>query len=968
MDSRHSPQVLVPDSLMRQLALKILSFAAITAPVATAVILTQDRPYELAIGISAVVVGLWLMRNALSTTLLVISLLLITFISGISFMFGEGTVTTALVIVQVPLLLLTMNLNKWAAFSLVIACIALLQVIGFAYPEQVTPAPWSSIVIAILFTTFFTQTLPLIIRNHLKVIAEKNAQLDGIETALNNADIGLEIVNPSNSEYLYVSQKAAQISGMPANKLIGKQVNEIDPNYPADVFATLIEDLKNEKSRVIETEHQRPSGQFEPLEISLSLVKDADGEPYRLFALTRSISDRKAYEDALKSSLDSSERSRVDMQNYLMALDYAQIGFEIVDPETAQYLYVNTTAASTSGHNPLKMLDMTVPEIDPNFSLEQFHGFIDRLFKSPDLSDVIRTHHKSSDSSKQIPLEIHTYLEVDKDGKPSRLFAFTRNIEAQVEAEKLLANEKDHLEYEIEKRTGDIQKLLQVKTEFMANMSHEIRTPMHAIIAMSNSLSEQLSEPDLQREATIVHRTAKSLLHLLDDILDSSKLDSGKLLLAPRDHQFSQLISDILEEQRPLAIEKNLYLELQDRTRNDLWVHVDDNRMRQIIKNLVSNAIKFTDSGGVTLKVESNFFSDLDEGWVEIVIKVKDTGPGIDLETQKRLFNRFEQADRNTSRKHGGSGLGLVIARDLARLMDGDITIHSRPMQGTTFAVTLKLPLGSKQGMTQRSNTALSGHVLIVDDVEVNRLIAAQIVKQLGLTSEEVESGYDAIDRIRETHFDAVLMDIQMPQIDGLDTTRLIREYEQSLGKPAVPVIAVTAHAMAEDKDAAMQAGMNDYLTKPFGKDELRDKLIENGLAPVNAAPEDAAEDGADMTNHAISKDLLVWDKTELAARLGEDEQMICLLMNRFFEELEVLTADLHLAANAKVADDVRKAAHSIKGAARSVSAYTVAEKALELENVAKDNVSSLFPRFVQELDDEIEKLKEETKCLELSA
>jgi len=168
-----------------------------------------------------------------------------------------------------------------------------------------------------------------------------------------------------------------------------------------------------------------------------------------------------------------------------------------------------------------------------------------------------------------------------------------------------------------------------------------------------------------------------------------------------------------------------------------------------------------------------------------------------------------------------------------------------------------------------------------------------------------------------------------------------------------------------------MQAGMNDYLTKPFGKDELRDKLIENGLAPANAAPEsteDTAEDDADIVNYAFSKELPVWNKAELAARLGEDEQMLCLLMNRFFEELVVLTADLHLAANAKVADDVRKAAHSIKGAARSVSAYTLAEKAFELENLAKDNVSSLFPRFVQQLDDEIEKLKEETKCLELSA
>ena len=712
MDSQHTPQDLVPNNLMRQLALKILLFAAITAPIVTGVFLTQDRPYELAIGIWAAVVGLWLMRNALSTTLLVISLLLITFIFGISSMFSEGYVTTALVIVQVPLLLLTMNLNKWSSFALIIGCIALLQGIGFAYPAQVTPAPWSSVAIAILFTTFFTQTLPLIIRNHLIVISEKNAQLDGIETTLNSV--------------------------------------------------------------------------------------------------------------------------------HLKALDYAQIGFEITDANNdGKFLYVNTTAAAHSGHTPQELLELSVPEIDPNYPAEKYNAVIQQLHASQDRSGMIETEHLSPDGTTSVPLRINLYLETDEHDQPTRLFSFTQNISEQLEARQVIAKEKDRLEKEVEKRTDELQKLLQVKTEFMANMSHEIRTPMHAIISMSKTLTDELSDPEHHREATVVHRTAKSLLHILDDILDSSKLESGKLLLDPKNIAFETLLSEILEENRSLAKQKHLYLELHNELKKDLWVRVDDNRIRQILKNIIGNAIKFTETGGVTLIARSHHLRDDEQGLVKIELEVKDTGPGIEKETLTRLFNRFEQADNKTSRLYGGTGLGLAIARDLTQMMDGDILVESTPLVGTTFSIMLKLRLGDKQIVTQSINGPLKGHVLIVDDIDVNRMIATLIVKQLGMTYEDVGSGYEALERVRKTHFDAILMDIQMPHIDGLDTTKLIREHESSQEQKRTPIIAVTAHAMAEDREAAIQAGMDDYLTKPFDKDGLRDTLLRNGLIPLTDAQDE---------------------------------------------------------------------------------------------------------------------------------
>ena len=867
-------------------------------------------------------------------------------------MFGEGTVTTALVIIQVPLLLLTMNLNKWASFTLIVGCIALLQGIGFAYPEQVTPAPWSSMAIAILFTTFFTQTLPLIIRNHLKVISEKNAQLDGIETALNNADIGLEILEPHSGKFVYASKTASQYSGRKPGEVIGTPLHEIDPNYTPEVFAELIEDLTTEHSRVIETEHQLPNGGKEPLEISLSLVNDNLGKPYRLFALTRSIRKRKAEQDALEQAAMKAQAEVNDLSVYLESLDYAQIGFEITDANNdGKFLYVNTTAAAHSGHSPLKMLDLSIPEIDPNYPAEKYNAFIQQLHGSKDRTMTIETEHLSPDGTTSTPLRINLYLETDEHDQPTRLFAFTQNISEQIEARRVVAKEKDDLEKEVAKRTSDIQKLLQVKTEFMANMSHEIRTPMHAIISMSKALTDELNDPEHHREAMVVHRTAKSLLHILDDILDSSKLESGKLLLDTKNIAFENLLSDILEEMRSLAKQKHLYLDLHNELKKDLWVRVDDNRIRQILKNIIGNAIKFTETGGVTLIARSHHLRDDEQGLVKIDLEVKDTGPGIEKDTLKRLFNRFEQADKKTSRQYGGTGLGLAIARDLAQMMDGDISVESTPLFGTTFSITLQLPLGDKQIITQSIDGPLKGHILIVDDVDVNRMIATQIVKQLGMTSEDVESGYEALERVRKTHFDAILMDIQMPHIDGLDTTKLIREYESSQEQKRTPIIAVTAHAMTEDREAAIQAGMDDYLTKPFDKEGLRDTLLRNGLMPLTDAQDEPkpSQTGdekivADAKDDLADEAPVIWNKQELTERLGNDPQMIYLLMQRFFEDLNLLMADLRIAVSFKEHADVKKAAHSLKGAARSVSAYALGQKAFELEiERLKESTDSLL-------------------------
>ena len=977
MDLKNTaPSNLIPDHLMRKIALTLLALGAIAAPIMTAINTFNGLDWHFPTFTAICIVITWLFRKKIPTPWLVNIARLLAISVGMNAISIHHEVVAALVSLQMPLLLLTLNWSRiWALigiFGVVLGFVA----IPYAFPA-IEQAPLSTILISIIFPSFFSQVIPMLIKDHLAQLQQKNASFDGIEEALNTAKIGFEVIDPATGNFTYASKQASQYSGRTQQQVIGTPLHEIDTTYRPEIFAELIDDLTVEGSRIIETEHQLPNGGTEPLEVSLALVKDNEGNPYRLFALTRSIRERKAEQEALEQSAMAAQAQVNNLATYFEALDYGQIGFEITDANNdGKFLYVNTSAAAHSGHSPLKMLDLSVPDIDPNVSVEKYNAIIKQLHASKERTMVIETERLTPDGATSIPLRISLYLETDQNDQPSRLFAFTQNISEQVEARELIAKEKDILEKEVEKRTGDIQKLLQVKTEFMANMSHEIRTPMHTIISMSKSLTDQLTDSDHHREATVVHRTAKSLLNILDDILDSSKLESGKLLLDPRNIQFENLLNDILEEKRSLAKRKHLYLELHNELKNDLWVHVDDNRIRQILKNIIGNAIKFTETGGVSLTVRSHHLRDDQQGLVKIELEVKDTGLGIDEETLKRLFNRFEQADKKTSRIYGGTGLGLAIARDLAQMMDGDISVKSTPRVGTTFSITLTVPVGNKQIVTQSSDMPLKGHVLIVDDVDVNRMIATQIVKQLGMTTEEAETGYEALERVRETHFDAILMDIQMPHIDGLDTTKLIHEYESSHEQKRTPIIAVTAHAMAEDREAAIEVGMNDYLTKPFDKADLRDALLRNGIRPLDNAltastQTDKDNDAGHVTAESdlISKDeVAIWDKDELAQRLGDDPQMVCMLMQRFYEDLAIMMADLHIAVSFKEHADVAKAAHSIKGAARSVSAHALGNKALELELIAKDHVTSLYQPTTNDIEREIERLKESSDCLEESA
>jgi len=388
-----------------------------------------------------------------------------------------------------------------------------------------------------------------------------------------------------------------------------------------------------------------------------------------------------------------------------------------------------------------------------------------------------------------------------------------------------------HLEDEVEARTKELAvardaalAAARAKSEFLANISHEIRTPMNGVIGMAELLALSPLTPDQQARVKAIETSGRSLLTLLNDVLDFSRLESKKLDVERRPFRVRSVLDECLEIMAPLAEAKGITLSSWIADDTVPAVYGDQHRTRQVLLNLLSNGIKFTSQGGVDVAVQSRALND---GRIEVRFSVTDTGSGIDAEDLGRLFVAFQQLDGSSSRQHGGAGLGLAISKRLAELMGGSITVDTTPGKGSTFDFTIA---GERADVAVLHASELARQpdaprgplrILLAEDEAINRLVIVDMLERLGHKTDCVDNGVEALQAVERETYDVILMDIQMPGVDGIEATRRIRDMKGD----RLPIIALTAHALSGDRERCLAAGMNDYLSKPVRMSALQDVL-----------------------------------------------------------------------------------------------------------------------------------------------
>jgi PAS domain S-box-containing protein len=739
--------------------------------------------------------------------------------------------------------------------------------------------------------------------------------------AIDTASEAMFTIGP-NGQFLDVNQTCCERLGYSRDELLNLSVWHINVERTADDWDSYWQELKEQQRLVVESRHRTKSGRTFPVEISKFFFACEEGE--YIFAFCHDITARREVEQALQESEERFQQIASHLQDILwmtspdgQTIHYVSPAFETLFGRPCSSVYENPASWAEALHpeDRARVVD--------SFLRNLVSGEFDETFRVVQPDGSLRWVRATG-----FPIR-------DRDGAVHRIAGVTRDITVYKEYESALESAKAAAEAANE-----------AKSRFLANMSHEIRTPLNGVLGFAEVLRRGVgTEEERQVFLENIMTSGRHLLTLIDDILDLSKVEAGHLEFERAVCSPHQIISDVLSVLRVRAQEKGLHLEANWKSGVPATITTDAARVRQLLMNVIGNAIKFTERGGVS--VTASVSPEQDEP--RFVIEVRDTGIGISPDRFESVFKPFTQADSSITRRFGGTGLGMAISRHIARGLGGDISLESVPDQGSTFRVTLET--GSLQGveiLTEPPSEAFStsterdpqnerclegARILVVDDGETNRDLIQLVLTNAGARVTCAIDGRDALSAVGREPIDLVLMDLQMPVMDGFTATRRLRG--QGYSKP---IVALTAHAMRGDADRCLSGGFSGYLSKPINIDRLiatvRDSLSKatspNELTVSSSASREASASRikCSLPDHPTFR--------SIAASFRES------LINRL-DALELALADQDFQR-------IAEWAHWLKGAGGTVGYSCFTEPARRLEEHAKSQRLELIPTSVKEL------------------